>query len=711
MPSLRDAIDSNDPELVLAAMHEVLSSGLVKWNALTTEMKRYNIPINLILSCIEVLVSDRSEEKEKDKQGGRLSVSAAHLLIDLADGRGNEELLDCQPRAAELFEGLIRHSTAHARLAPKIASCFLLEIQMIKDGAALMTFLRSLFESRATFAPALSLLETFPSLNEEFDKSTILTSLVEAGQEEAATKWVGLLDKDTQILLVEILIANDRWKAAAQAVRSHTLRETFPDVESQYVQKTVQKLVGKKLWTVAIEFCGSDTALQSFVLRSMVEEGEMASASEFRQLLSLPESSIVIDEDAMRAEQERRATEYLQLSSYRSISSILWVDSISSLRQAHEALSNSAGPVGIDVEWKPTSVGGGGGSRASIMQLATENEVMIFDLISLASQPKLSEEFDLVLTPVMKNKGRLKLGFEIGGDFKVLRSSYPSMVCFHQINGIMDLKNLWFKYLEVNGGGRTKRGAGLSTLCQALLGKPLDKSSQVSNWEARPLRAKQLEYAALDSLSLILLFKKFEEILPTGVMAKVISISSYDSGGRSYDSGGSETRKETENDQDEDDDDDKPGPSQNEGISRIDSKWKDIHLSNNSVESSSAPATDLPPVIRACLEKLGLTNNVVWKERDAGRILISAEDAARSLGVDSDRIVKSMALWVRSSSQQCLKGSTGLVCALRGSKKLDLLKVAKALGVNRKQLSFASRQECLTRFGYASGAFVGRCVC
>lgn len=93
----------------------------------------------------------------------------------------------------------------------------------------------------------------------------------------------------------------------------------------------------------------------------------------------------------------------------------------------------------------------------------------------------------------------------------------------------------------------------------------------------------------------------------------------------------------------------------------------------------------------------------MWKERGAGRSLISAEDAARTLGVDTDWIVKSMALWVRSADHCQAKGSTGLVAALRGSKRIDLYKVAKAIGVNRRQLSFASKEDCLARFGYASG--------
>lgn len=38
---------------------------------------------------------------------------------------------------------------------------------------------------------------------------------------------------------------------------------------------------------------------------------------------------------------------------------------------------------------------------------------------------------------------------------------------------------------------------GLSLLVQHILGKPLDKTEQLSNWEKRPLREEQIIYAGL----------------------------------------------------------------------------------------------------------------------------------------------------------------------------------------------------------------------
>ena len=60
---------------------------------------------------------------------------------------------------------------------------------------------------------------------------------------------------------------------------------------------------------------------------------------------------------------------------------------------------------------------------------------------------------------------------------------------------------------------RTLTAVGLSTISKALLGKPLDKRCQMSDWEQRPLSERQVEYAAMDAWVLPQLLERLMEEL------------------------------------------------------------------------------------------------------------------------------------------------------------------------------------------------------
>jgi uncharacterized protein with PIN domain len=173
--------------------------------------------------------------------------------------------------------------------------------------------------------------------------------------------------------------------------------------------------------------------------------------------------------------------------------------------------------------------------RASILQLATRDQAFIFDLWSLAGRsPRAPAEshadgsrggstlragLDACLGPLFENACVLKLGFGLGGDLDVLRRSWPQVKAFQTLVGALDVGDLRTGSAGVvstrpgsRAGGRgvgEGQAKGLSAVCRQWLGKDLNKAEQVSDWDARPLSASQVKYAAMDAWVLTAIFDEF----------------------------------------------------------------------------------------------------------------------------------------------------------------------------------------------------------
>ncbi|XP_060535311.1 exonuclease mut-7 homolog [Cylas formicarius] len=182
---------------------------------------------------------------------------------------------------------------------------------------------------------------------------------------------------------------------------------------------------------------------------------------------------------------------------------VVLVDTADKFRGVVDTGFQNADLVGIDCEWKPSF--GSQLNELALMQISTRESVFVLDVVNLAGRE--SRSWETLGRDLFNNCDILKLGFSLTSDFHMIQHALPELNFSNARAGFLDLCSLW-KHLdkfpkvvlpnEVQGGGPS-----LSTLVQACLGRPLDKSEQFSNWENRPLRQSQVLYAALDAYCLI----------------------------------------------------------------------------------------------------------------------------------------------------------------------------------------------------------------
>merc|ERR1712192_240160 len=150
--------------------------------------------------------------------------------------------------------------------------------------------------------------------------------------------------------------------------------------------------------------------------------------------------------------------------------------------------------VGVDVEFTPHLIL----KKVNIVQVATKSHAFLVDLDTL-SLILSDQDFARFARVVFENKNMVKVGCGLENDLRLLakcnieglhsvadqRKSVVDLgVCTAELVALLDLP------------GHTR---GLSGFCEVLLGKPLSKVDQVSDWGRRPLRLQQMYYAALDA--------------------------------------------------------------------------------------------------------------------------------------------------------------------------------------------------------------------
>ncbi|KAG8010634.1 Exonuclease mut-7-like protein, partial [Nibea albiflora] len=189
-----------------------------------------------------------------------------------------------------------------------------------------------------------------------------------------------------------------------------------------------------------------------------------------------------------------------------------FVDTLEALRRCRNIVLKEGAVVGVDMEWQPT-FGCISTQKVALIQLAVFDEVFLLDIC----ENRFCQHPDTLsfIRSLFSGKNVLKLGYGMSGDLKCLLATWHQFLEEPlKMEGVLDLLNIHQKIQRSKIKrtqnrpkevlvGEDSAEKGLSLLVQQVLGRPLDKTEQMSNWEKRPLRISQIRYAVADAYCLL----------------------------------------------------------------------------------------------------------------------------------------------------------------------------------------------------------------
>ncbi|XP_059850424.1 exonuclease mut-7 homolog isoform X2 [Hypanus sabinus] len=311
----------------------------------------------------------------------------------------------------------------------------------------------------------------------------------------------------------------------------------------------VEKGMAEEIWSEHIEdIVGQNSWLQGQFLNLLAKYTGIDTVAHWALRLNVPQEKLPqhVAEWLRRLEKDKDFRDGVKNSSKEESSlekekkknfyqlpvpteSIYIVEHLDQLQSCTTRVLQAGGVVGIDMEWRPTFLAWSK-ARVSILQIALKNCVYLLDLPQLAKESEsLGREHELeqFIHSLFSSRTITKLGYALSGDLHGLCTSYPILKDVVQTTvGILDLLNVHKELQRVPFHRKDCKGAenmlasvknrldsdcgqqqkGLSLLVQYVLGKPLDKTQQLSNWEKRPLSRQQIIYAATDAYCLLDLY-------------------------------------------------------------------------------------------------------------------------------------------------------------------------------------------------------------
>ncbi|XP_077162395.1 exonuclease mut-7 homolog isoform X3 [Paroedura picta] len=317
-----------------------------------------------------------------------------------------------------------------------------------------------------------------------------------------------------------------------------------------FYKRFVEKTMTQENWNDHVQdTVGNNRWLQEQLVDLLARYNHLNTAATWALHYNLPEDSLpyqVADElKALKSQEsddvlkqkvanckEWRKDHYYQLPISRE--DIFFLSKWEEVQKCMEHIFQPGQVIGIDMEWRPSFGTVGRKSRVSVVQIAVHGRVFLLDMLQLLKQGGKDEEaLSSFFQVLFADPTVTKLGYGVAGDLHCLALSCTAFKDMDKhLCGVLDLlavhKQLP-KCLGVVKKGCQKVDAlpledeevqygmppekGLSLLVQHVLGKPLDKTEQLSNWEKRPLREEQILYAALDAYCLLEIYTKLQQDL------------------------------------------------------------------------------------------------------------------------------------------------------------------------------------------------------
>ncbi|KAE9589565.1 putative ribonuclease H-like domain-containing protein [Lupinus albus] len=248
-------------------------------------------------------------------------------------------------------------------------------------------YIFKLVESKL-YMTAVTLMEHFSI--DHYGQSFLL-DMIRRNQFKSAEKWATFMGKPMLSILVEEFIERNMLKDAYEIIKKNDLKQDFPDVYKMCKESLIKNLAENGCWDVAEARTNNDRQLMEYLVYLAMEAGYTEKVDEWCDLYSLGKFLNIKDLDELL------------------VKDIIWVDEAESLLDATSHIEGFK-VIGLDSEWKPNYVKGSRPNKVSILQIASENMVFIFDLIKLHKM--VPDVLDNCLTRIFLSPRILKLGMK-----------------------------------------------------------------------------------------------------------------------------------------------------------------------------------------------------------------------------------------------------------------------------------------------------------